>query len=61
MRTRSLGLGLGFTLVLCGCPVAHQSGAARAQEAASELNVNETHALWDELVKLTLVKAEVRK
>lgn len=39
MRAR-LALGLGFTFLLCGCPVAHQSSAARAQEAASELNVN---------------------
>jgi len=34
MRVLVLGL------FLCGCPVAHQSAAARAQEAASELNVN---------------------
>lgn len=39
MRAR-LGFALGFTFLLCGCPVAHQSSAARAQEAASELNVN---------------------
>lgn len=39
MRT-PLAAGLLFAVLLCGCPVAHQSAAARAQEAASELNVN---------------------
>ena len=39
MQTR-LVIGLSLALLLCGCPVAHQSSAARAQEAASELNIN---------------------
>jgi hypothetical protein len=35
---RAIAIGLVSSLVLFGC--GHQSGAARAQEAASELNVN---------------------
>ena len=31
---------LPLTFALLGCPVGHQSGPARAQEAATELNVN---------------------
>lgn len=38
MRTRLAVLAL--SLLLPACPVSHQSGPARAQEAASELNVN---------------------
>ncbi len=33
-------LALFSSLVLLGCPLGHQSGPARAQEAATELNVN---------------------
>lgn len=37
MRTYAL---LALSLVLAGCPAVHQSPPVRAQEAASELNVN---------------------
>ena len=37
---KRLALAFTFAFFLFGCPVAHQSSAARAQEAASELNVN---------------------
>lgn len=42
MRTSIARLGslLGLSLALCGCPIGHQSPPARAQEAATELNVN---------------------
>ena len=41
MGTRTLFFApVSLALVLCGCPVAHQSAASRAQEAASELNLN---------------------
>jgi hypothetical protein len=37
----SVIVGLAFSsVVLLGCPIGHQSGPARAQEAATELNVN---------------------
>jgi hypothetical protein len=39
MRTRVCLIALSL-LVLPACPVGHQSGPARAQEAATELNVN---------------------
>lgn len=35
-----LVVGLSLSVLLLGCPVAHQSAGARAQNAASELNVN---------------------
>jgi hypothetical protein len=42
MRTRvALVVAVPASLIaLTGCPLGHQSGAARAQEAANELNVN---------------------
>jgi hypothetical protein len=35
-----LAPSLALSLVLLGCPIGHQSAPARAQEAATELNVN---------------------
>jgi hypothetical protein len=41
MRVSVVAAALAFSsLVLLGCPVGHQSPPARAQEAATELNVN---------------------
>lgn len=33
-------LALAFPILLCACPLGHQAPAARAQEAASDLNLN---------------------
>lgn len=38
--TTPLTLAAVFSLALLGCPIGHQSPPARAQEAATELNVN---------------------